>query len=137
MSLAASPSKEALLQAYQGRSLHEIPVPGAVIDIAKVQDNCNAMLNAVKELGLSFRAHVKTHKTTEITRLQVGEECKDVRLIVSTVIEAERLVPLLQEYKSRKAKINVVYGVPFAPLTRPTTRRRSSSARRRIFYCND
>ncbi|KIX95701.1 uncharacterized protein Z520_08408 [Fonsecaea multimorphosa CBS 102226] len=117
MSTAAFPlsPRDALRQAYQGQSLHDVPVPAAVIDVAKVKVNCRSMLNAVKELGVSFRAHVKTHKTSEITRLQVGEDCNDVRLIVSTIIEAEQLVPLLLEYKSRIAKINVLYGVPLGP----------------------
>lgn len=107
--------KDILRERYRGRTLHEVPVPAAVIDVAKVKANCQAMLDAVKEHGLSFRAHVKTHKTTEATRLQVGEHCDDVRLVVSTVIEIEQLIPLLLEYKQRKAKINVLYGVPLAP----------------------
>lgn len=80
--------------------------------MAKVKANCRAMLDAVKELGVSFRAHVKTHKTSEITKLQVGENCDDVRLVVSTVIEAENLIPLLLDYKGRNAKVNILYGVP-------------------------
>ncbi|EXJ89552.1 hypothetical protein A1O3_02619 [Capronia epimyces CBS 606.96] len=106
------PAKGALLEAYRHRSLREVPVPAAVIDVAKVKANCQAMLAAVHAVGVSLRAHVKTHKTLELTRLQVGEECKDVRLIVSTVIEAEHLVPLLADYQARGAKINVLYGVP-------------------------
>ena len=117
MSLAAFPlsPREALLQSYQNHSLHDVPLPAAVIDIAKVRANCTAMLDTVKELEVSFRAHVKTHKTSEITRLQVGNGCKDVRLIVSTVIEAEHLIPLLLEYRSRNAKVNVLYGIPLGP----------------------
>ncbi|KAI1611488.1 putative serine dehydratase domain-containing protein [Exophiala viscosa] len=107
--------RDDLIQSYQGQSLHDVPVPAAVIDVAKVKANCQAMLDAVEQLDVSFRAHVKTHKTLEITRLQVGNECKDVRLIVSTVIEAEQLVPLLSDYKQRNAKVNVLYGVPLGP----------------------
>lgn len=58
---------------------------------------------------------MKTHKTKELTRLQVGEDCKDVRLVVSTLVEAEQLVPMLLEYKSRGAAVNVLYGVPLGP----------------------
>ena len=70
------------------------------------------MLSAVSSLSVSFRAHVKTHKTSQLTRLQVSESSKDVRLIVSTVIEAEHLLPLLCSYKLAGAKVNVLYGVP-------------------------
>ncbi|KAG9793211.1 D-serine dehydratase [Exophiala dermatitidis] len=117
MSLSAFPlaPKDALLEAYCNCSLRELPVPAAVIDVAKVKANCQAMLNAVHELGCSFRAHVKTHKTAEITKLQVGAECKDVRLVVSTVMEAEQLFPLLTEYRQQGAKVNVLYGVPLGP----------------------
>lgn len=73
-------------------------------------DQCQA-----RAAGVSFRAHVKTHKTAQLTRLQVGADCKDVRLVVSTLVEAEQLVPLLLEYKSRGAAVNVLYGVPLGP----------------------
>lgn len=69
----------------------------------------------VKHAGLSFRAHVKTHKTSQLTRLQVGADSKDVRLVVSTLVEAEMLVPTLLEYQGRGAAINVLYGVPLGP----------------------
>ena len=55
---------------------------------------------------------MKTHKTAQLTRLQVGADSKDVRLIVSTLVEAEQLVPLLLEYKSAGANVNVLYGLP-------------------------
>ena len=104
-----------LRKLYVKKSLSELPCPGAIIDIAKVRTNCKLMLDAVAHLGLSFRAHVKTHKTSELTRYQVGEYCKDVRLVVSTVIEAEQLVPLLKEYQQRAAAVNIVYGIPIGP----------------------
>lgn len=107
--------RDDLLRIFQNRLLSDISGPSAVIDIAKVRSNAQAMLATVKELQVSFRAHVKTHKSLEITRIQVGESCEDVRLIVSTVIEAEQLLPLLLEYQSRGAKVNVLYGVPLGP----------------------
>lgn len=106
---------DTMRKSYIGQRLQDIPTPAAIIDLAKVRNNCELMLDAVKKLGVKFRAHVKTHKTLEVTRLQVGAECKDVRLIVSTVIEAEHLVPLLLEYQTKGAKVNVLYGVPLGP----------------------
>lgn len=73
------------------------------------------MLDCVDALGVKFRAHVKTHKTTQLTRLQVGEDSKDVRLIASTVAEVEQLVPLLLEYKAKGSAVNILYGLPIAP----------------------
>lgn len=111
-SLYPMSSQGQLKSLYVGRSLTDIPAPAAVVDLAKVRHNCKLMLNAVEKLGLSFRAHVKTHKTSEITQLQVGRHSRDVRLVVSTVIEAEKLVPLLKTYQERGAEVNVLYGVP-------------------------
>ncbi|KAG9809693.1 hypothetical protein KCU63_g21456, partial [Aureobasidium melanogenum] len=102
-----SPSKAALQLQYAGKNLKDIPTPAAVLDLAPIRRNCKAMLEATKALGLGFRAHVKTHKTTELTRYQMGHESKDIRLIASTVSEIENLVPYLLERKSQGASINV------------------------------
>jgi D-serine deaminase-like pyridoxal phosphate-dependent protein len=118
--MAALPSVEAyplcpssaLQNTLVGQSLQDVPTPAAIIDIAKAQKNCSLMLESTAKLGVKFRAHVKTHKTTELTRLQVGADCKDVRLVVSTVIEAENLVPSLLDYQSKGATVNILYGVP-------------------------
>ena len=109
------------LNTFVGLPLHHpsIPTPAAVIDLSIARVNCNAMLAAVSSLSVSFRTHVKTHKTSQLTRLQVGESSKDVRLIVSTVIEAEQLLPLLHDYILAGAKVNVLYGVPLGPSSVP------------------
>ncbi|KAG9944225.1 hypothetical protein KCU85_g8103, partial [Aureobasidium melanogenum] len=109
-----SPSKAALQLQYVGKNLKEIPTPAAVLDLAPIKRNCKAMLEATKALKLGFRAHVKTHKTTELARYQMGHESKDVRLIASTVSEIENLIPYLLECKSQGASINVLYGLPVA-----------------------
>ena len=106
------PDKENIATAYVGKSLKDVPVPSAVLDLAKIRNNCQLMLNAVKELNVDFRAHVKTHKTAELTRYQLGHDSKDVRLICSTVAELEHLIPLLEEYRQAGAKIDVLYGIP-------------------------
>ncbi|KAI4831193.1 hypothetical protein E4T44_09653 [Aureobasidium sp. EXF-8845] len=109
-----SPSKAALQLQYVGKELKDIPTPAAVLDLAPIRRNCKAMLEATKALGLGFRAHVKTHKTTELTRYQMGHGSKDIRLIASTVSEIENLVPYLLERKIEGARINILYGLPVA-----------------------
>jgi D-serine deaminase-like pyridoxal phosphate-dependent protein len=108
------PPSDALRKALVGQTLQDMPTPAAIIDLSKARRNCSLMLDSIKKLGVKFRAHVKTHKTSELTRLQVGADCRDVRLVVSTVIEAEQLVPLLLDYQSKGAKVNVLYGVPLS-----------------------
>lgn len=100
---------------YLGKDLRDVPCPAAVLDIAKIKRNCKQMLDAVTHLGLSFRAHVKTHKTLQCTQISVGKHSKDVRLVASTVVEVESLLPLLQEYKARGSDVSVLYGVPIGP----------------------
>ncbi|THW27897.1 hypothetical protein D6D23_02404 [Aureobasidium pullulans] len=107
-----SPSKAALQLQYVGKNVKDIPAPAAVLDLAPIRRNCKAMLEATKALGLGFRAHVKTHKTTELTQYQMGHQSKDIRLIASTVSEIENLVPYLLESRSRGASI--LYGLPVA-----------------------
>lgn len=107
-----NPSKDALNKTYLGKSLHDVPLPSAILDVAKIKENCRLMLEAAKELNVDFRAHIKTHKTTELTKFQVGENSKDVRVIVSTIAEAEFIVPLLKAYQAQGASTNMLYALP-------------------------
>ncbi|OTA82138.1 hypothetical protein M434DRAFT_84978 [Hypoxylon sp. CO27-5] len=112
--MAVQVDKDLLRAQFVGKSLSEAITPAVVLDLAKVEANCNLMLEAAEKLQLSWRAHIKTHK--ELTRLQVGDkDSSPVNLIVSTVIEAEKLVPLLKEYQGRGRKVNVLYSFPLYP----------------------
>lgn len=59
-------SEAALKQQFIGRQLRDINPPAAVLDAAVVRRNCEAMLETVKRLGVGFRAHVKTHKASQL-----------------------------------------------------------------------
>ncbi|KAK2750361.1 hypothetical protein FQN57_003841 [Myotisia sp. PD_48] len=100
---------------YVGRLLQDIDGPLAVIDRVVAKRNCQVMLDTADELGVLFRAHVKTHKTTEITRYQVGEKSDTVRLVVSTLAEAEQLQPFLEECRQKDRAVDVIYGLPVQP----------------------
>ncbi|EXF86387.1 hypothetical protein CFIO01_00084 [Colletotrichum fioriniae PJ7] len=107
-----APSTEALREFYVGRDVNEVPKPAVVLDAAKVRAHCRSMLEAVDELGVGFRFHVKTHKTSEVTKLQAGEEATKINCIVSTVAEIEHLLPTFKEYQRVSRHVNVLYGVP-------------------------
>ncbi|KAL2127785.1 hypothetical protein VTI74DRAFT_10170 [Chaetomium olivicolor] len=118
--MAATPSdaklKEELRAKFVGKTLTEVPTPSVVLDLRKLEVNCKRMLEATERLGLLWRAHIKSHKTTELTRLQVGDDStRPVSLIVSTIIEAENILPLLQEYQSRGRSVNVLFSFPLFP----------------------
>lgn len=66
ISLYPSPAEAELKAQYVGRYLNEVPAPAAVIDVSIAARNCKAMLDAVNELGVEFRAHVKTHKVRSL-----------------------------------------------------------------------
>jgi len=52
-----------------------------------------------------------TPQTTELTRLQLGPTTNPAKVIVSTLIEAEQIVPLLLNYSVH----NLLYGLPIGP----------------------
>lgn len=56
------PQIDELRQFYVGKDIQQVPMPAAVLDRAKMQRHCQSLLNAADSLGVSFRAHVKTHK---------------------------------------------------------------------------
>ncbi|KAF7888342.1 uncharacterized protein EAF02_002883 [Botrytis sinoallii] len=111
-SLIPSASKEELVREYVGKSLHNVPCPAVVLDISKLRKNCTDMLGTVNSLKCGWRAHIKTHKTTELTRLQIGDGPGPANIVVSTVVEAENIVPLLLEYKSKGRAVNILYSFP-------------------------
>ncbi|EMD00182.1 hypothetical protein BAUCODRAFT_45077, partial [Baudoinia panamericana UAMH 10762] len=117
--LYPSPSASALKQHFVGRHIQDIQPPAAILDVAVIRRNCRLMLEAVQALNVTFRAHVKTHKTTELTKLQVGEHSDCVKLVASTVSEIENLLPWLLECKTARRTTSVLYGVPVTPSSIP------------------
>ncbi|GKT45192.1 D-serine dehydratase [Colletotrichum spaethianum] len=107
-----APALEDLREFYIGKYAQSVPKPAAVLDAAKIRRHCQSMLDAVDALGVSFRAHLKTHKTREVARLQAGEECQHVNFIVSTVAEIDFMLPVFEEYKQAGRSVNILYGVP-------------------------
>jgi D-serine deaminase-like pyridoxal phosphate-dependent protein len=105
------PTQSSLQLQYVGRHLSDVLTPAAIIDRSIVRRNCNAMLEVCRGLNVGFRAHVKSHKTLEIAKLQVGSE-GPAHFVVSTLIEAENLLPFLLECQSQCRPCSVLYGVP-------------------------
>ncbi|KAF1810565.1 hypothetical protein P152DRAFT_400729 [Eremomyces bilateralis CBS 781.70] len=112
------PSVVALKSQFVGRHLRDVDAPAAVLDRAVVIRNCERMRTAASGAGVRFRGHVKTHKTVEVTQLQVGDS-KEVRLIVSTIAELELLTPWLLDCKRQGKTIDVLYGVPVSKSALP------------------
>ncbi|KIJ68487.1 hypothetical protein HYDPIDRAFT_106686 [Hydnomerulius pinastri MD-312] len=84
-----TPNKEALVAEFVGKPLDALRTPALVVDRAAFKDNCTKMHQNAKDWGASFRAHLKTHKTVEGSRLQlVSDVDKTSAVIVSTMMEA-------------------------------------------------
>lgn len=90
-----------------------VPTPAVVLDRAVVTRNCQRMLQAAQSLGLQWRAHIKTHKTVEVTRLMVGAS-GPANLVVSTLLEAEKIQPLLAslQQEQQQRPVSLLYGFP-------------------------
>ncbi|KAI8680740.1 D-ser-dehydrat domain-containing protein [Fusarium sp. Ph1] len=110
-----APPHDELRQFYVGKDIHDVPKPAVILDVSRVQRHCQSMLEAVDALGVGFRAHIKTHKTVEGTRLQVGQGSGDIKLVVSTLAEIDHLLPLFKEYQDAGRHVDILYGIPLPP----------------------
>ncbi|KAJ2913396.1 hypothetical protein MD484_g7004, partial [Candolleomyces efflorescens] len=105
--------QERLRKEYVGKTVDELPTPAFVIDRNVFEDNCAAMIKKANEWGAQFRAHLKTHKTPEGTKLQLQtRNGLTEAVVVSTVKEAWEV------FNSGLVKDGVVkdilYGLPIA-----------------------
>jgi len=60
--MAAAMAEDAIKQQLVGQTLHDVATPSVVLDLAKLEVNCERMLDATERLGLLWRAHIKSHK---------------------------------------------------------------------------
>ncbi|KAG8928445.1 hypothetical protein FRC02_006904 [Tulasnella sp. 418] len=103
------PDKQELLGAYKGYHVSNLRTPAFIVDRSIVEHNCAGMLASTKSLKAKFRAHVKTHKTIEVLRLQLssgGHTSQSV--VVSTLMEAWNIV---NESSDGLVK-DLLYGLP-------------------------
>src|SRR5260221_1637359 len=85
--------------------LTHLPTPAFLVDLAAVSRNCRAMREKARASGVTFRPHVKTHKTREIARMQHGGGTGPIT--VSTLAEAEALAD--------DGFRDITYAFPLAP----------------------
>ncbi|HWZ42292.1 MAG TPA: alanine racemase [Candidatus Saccharimonadales bacterium] len=83
----------------------EITTPAFLVEEAVVQQNCAIMREKARNSGVGFRPHVKTHKTVEIARMQLGPEGGPIT--VSTLAEAE--------FFAAHGFDDITYAVPLSP----------------------
>ncbi|KAF9044569.1 hypothetical protein BDZ89DRAFT_1059048 [Hymenopellis radicata] len=89
----ALPSKDILVKEFVGKSLDGLRTPAFIIDRGIFAENCAKMHKKAEAWGAGFRAHLKTHKTAEGTRLQLASSANTTHnVVVSTLMEAWNVV---------------------------------------------
>ncbi|MEE9566041.1 MAG: alanine racemase [Desulfobacteria bacterium] len=71
---------------YQAMNIEQVNTPAFLVDLSKVTRNTQRMFDRARRLNVRLRPHVKTHKTAEVARLQVG--AGSAAITVSTLAEA-------------------------------------------------
>ncbi|KAK9858185.1 hypothetical protein MYU51_019067 [Penicillium brevicompactum] len=112
--MASNPSQNDLRQFYIGKDVGDVPKPAAVLDVGLIRRHCGTMLDTINKLNVGFRAHIKSHKTPEIAKLQIGD-IKEANFIASTTLEIDMMIPLLLELQREGRSINILYGIPLVP----------------------
>jgi hypothetical protein len=87
LKLLALPDQSALRQAFVGKPVSLVRTPAIILDRSRFKANCEAMAATCAARNLTFRAHVKTHKTVDGIRrqLEAGQGCHAV--VCSTMME--------------------------------------------------
>lgn len=106
--------KDALVKEFVGKPLDVLRTPAFVVDRTAFKENCAKMHQNASDWGASFRAHLKTHKTVEGTRLQLDSgTVKTYAVIVSTMMEAWGVIHggLVEDGTVK----DLLYGLPVGP----------------------
>jgi D-serine deaminase-like pyridoxal phosphate-dependent protein len=67
--------------------LDDLPTPSLLLDLDRLERNCDRMIRRAAELGVRLRPHMKTAKSADVGRLATRERAAGVT--VSTLAEAE------------------------------------------------
>lgn len=109
--------RSTLLEYYKGRKWNQLPTPALLVSESVVDSNITKMLKRVNKMGTKFRGHVKTHKTIEVTKKQLGynlpnyHDQKFDSIVVSTLLEVNSILKYQAETGDVFVK-DVIYGIP-------------------------
>ncbi|KAH8587669.1 putative serine dehydratase domain-containing protein [Bisporella sp. PMI_857] len=98
---------------YIGKHKTELPSPSLCLSLPTIKENARIFHENVKAAGVDFRAHVKSNKTLDVTRILLGSAC--TKVIASTLREIRGLQPLIAE----GIITDVLYGLPIGPSMLP------------------
>ncbi|KAJ4348524.1 uncharacterized protein N0V89_009901 [Didymosphaeria variabile] len=92
---------------YLGRHASELPTPSFIVNKPIIEQNIKKLHDDVSKLNISFRPHLKTLKTLEVTRLMLGNGLYR-KVVCSTVPEIVGALPLVKEGLLEEA----IFGMP-------------------------
>ncbi|KAI5456954.1 putative serine dehydratase domain-containing protein [Mariannaea sp. PMI_226] len=95
---------------FIGRPASELPTPAFVLRLPVLKKNIETLHRDVENLGISFRPHVKTLKSLEVTKLMLAGG-KYRSIVASTVAEINGAIPLVKEGILDEC----LYGLPIYP----------------------
>ncbi|RHZ46995.1 D-serine ammonia-lyase DSD1 [Aspergillus thermomutatus] len=101
-------------ESFIGRPATDLPTPSVVLSKPILQRNIEQLLQDVNELGISFRPHVKTLKSLEVTRMMLGNGTHR-KIVASTLCEIRGALPLAEEGILDEC----LYGLPIYPSALP------------------
>ncbi|KAL2832489.1 putative serine dehydratase domain-containing protein [Aspergillus cavernicola] len=81
---------------YIGKPAIDLPTPSVILSKPTIERNINQLHQDVKNLGITFRPHVKTLKSLEVTRMMLGNG-QHRKIVASTIPEIEGTLPLVKE----------------------------------------
>lgn len=67
--------------------LDDLPTPSLILDLDRLERNCDRMIRRAAQLGVRLRPHMKTAKSADVGRLATRDHA--IGVTVSTVAEAE------------------------------------------------
>ncbi|EAW13426.1 D-serine ammonia-lyase DSD1 [Aspergillus clavatus NRRL 1] len=103
-------------KSFIGRPASDLPTPSLLLSKPILQQNIQRLLDDVKDLQISFRPHVKTLKSLEVTRMMLGNGTHR-RIVASTLSEIRGAMPLC------------LYGLPIYPSALPRLAQLTPSVR--------
>ncbi|KAG6890431.1 hypothetical protein C0995_008785 [Termitomyces sp. Mi166 len=124
--LCGLPNKADLVREFLNMPTDTLRTPAIIVDRALFAENCADMHARSQAWGAKFRAHLKTHKTVEGTRLQLRSTVDTTQaVVVSTLMEAWQLVKagLVADSTVKDASsyidicsivLQILYGLPIA-----------------------
>ncbi|RLL96445.1 hypothetical protein CFD26_102939 [Aspergillus turcosus] len=101
-------------KSFIGRPATDLPTPSVVLSKPILERNIKQLLHDVNELGISFRPHVKTLKSLEVTRMMLGNGTHR-KIVASTLCEIRGALPLAEEGILDEC----LYGLPIYPSALP------------------